>query len=128
MAGLDRQSRTRPVAFQFGTRPLLTLESPIGEAWKQRLLTLKEGDIFLNRFSPTGFYSSAVNNDFMKELRARSERQVAYTGEAIGEHVAEYHVGPRASRRLPGTDRSPACPRPGNRPASPSRCAPPTAR
>ena len=46
-----------PIAFQFGTRPLLTQESPIGEAWKQRLLTLKEGDVFLNRFSPTGFYS-----------------------------------------------------------------------
>jgi hypothetical protein len=84
-----------PVAFQFGTRPLLTKESPIGEAWKQRLLTLKEGDVFLNRFSPTGFYSSAVNNGFIQELRERSERQVAYTTEAIGEHVAEYGVGPR---------------------------------
>ena len=41
-----------PIAFQFGTRPLLTKESPIGDAWKQRLLTLKEGDVFLNRFSP----------------------------------------------------------------------------
>ena len=51
--------------------------------------------MFLNRFSPTGFYSSAVNNGFIKELRERSERQVAYTTEAIGEHVAEYHVGPR---------------------------------
>jgi nitronate monooxygenase len=44
-----------PVAFQFGTRPLLTQESPISEAWKQRLRSLKEGDVFLNRFSPTGF-------------------------------------------------------------------------
>jgi NAD(P)H-dependent flavin oxidoreductase YrpB (nitropropane dioxygenase family) len=84
-----------PIAFQFGTRPLLTKESPIGDAWKQRLLTLKEGDVFLNRFSPTGFYSSAVNNGFIQELRERSERQVAYTTEAIGEHVAEYGVGPR---------------------------------
>ena len=74
---------------------MLTKESPIGEAWKQRLLTLKEGDVFLNRFSPTGFYSSAVNNGFIQELRERSERQVAYTTEAIGEHVAEYGVGPR---------------------------------
>ena len=84
-----------PMAFQFGTRPLLTQESPIGDAWKQRLLTLKEGDVFLNRFSPTGFYSSAVNNGFIQELRERSERQVAYTAEAVGEHVAEYGVGPR---------------------------------
>ncbi|HYZ22271.1 MAG TPA: nitronate monooxygenase [Rhodopila sp.] len=84
-----------PVAFQFGTRPLLTKESPISDTWKQRLLTLKEGDVFLNRFSPTGFYSSAVNNRFIQELRERNERQVAFTTEAIGEHVAEYGVGPR---------------------------------
>jgi NAD(P)H-dependent flavin oxidoreductase YrpB (nitropropane dioxygenase family) len=34
-----------PIAFQFGTRPLLTVESPIGDAWKRKLLTLKEGDV-----------------------------------------------------------------------------------
>ncbi len=84
-----------PIAFQFGTRPLLTKESPIGDAWKKKLLTLKEGDVFLNRFSPTGFWSSAVNNGFIQELRGRSERQVAYTTEVVGEHVAEYGVGPR---------------------------------
>ncbi len=84
-----------PIAFQFGTRPLLTQESPIGDAWKKKLLTLKEGDVFLNRFSPTGFWSSAVNNGFIQELRGRSERQVAYTAEVVGEHVAEYGVGPR---------------------------------
>ena len=84
-----------PVAFQFGTRPLLTQESPIGEAWKRKLLTLKPGDVFLNRFSPTGFFSSAVNNSFIQSLRGRSERQVAYSTEVVGEHVAEYGVGPR---------------------------------
>jgi hypothetical protein len=84
-----------PVAFQFGTRPLLTKESPISDAWKQRLLTLKEGDVFLNRFSPTGFYSSAVNNGFIQELRERNERQVAYTTEAMGEHTEAFATGPR---------------------------------
>ncbi len=84
-----------PIAFQFGTRPLLTKESPIGEAWKRRLLTLKEGDVFLNRFSPTGFYSSAVNNGFIRELRERNDHQVAYATESVGEHVAEFGVGPR---------------------------------
>jgi nitronate monooxygenase len=84
-----------PIAFQFGTRPLLTQESPISDAWKKRLLTLKEGDIFLNRFSPTGFYSSAVNNAFLIELKERNERQVAYTNEPLGEHVAEFGLGPR---------------------------------
>jgi NAD(P)H-dependent flavin oxidoreductase YrpB (nitropropane dioxygenase family) len=84
-----------PIAFQFGTRPLLTQESPIGEAWKRKLLTLKEGDIFLNHFSPTGFYSSAVDNAFIQELRQRNDRQVAYTTEPVGEHVEEFGVGPR---------------------------------
>ncbi|MDR3518681.1 MAG: nitronate monooxygenase [Azospirillaceae bacterium] len=84
-----------PIAFQFGTRPLLTQESPIALAWKKKLLSLKAGDVFLNRFSPTGFYSSAVNNRFIQELRERSERQVAYLQHPVGEHVAEFPVGPR---------------------------------
>jgi len=84
-----------PIAFQFGTRPLLTKESPIADAWKQRLMTLKEGDVFLNRFSPTGFYSSAVNNAFIQELRQRNEHQVAYSTDPVGEHVASFGVGPR---------------------------------
>lgn len=84
-----------PVAFQFGTRPLLTKESPISDAWKQRLLTLKSGDVLLQPFSPTGFYSSAVKNEFLAELEERNERQVAYTSEPVGEHIAEYGVGPR---------------------------------
>ena len=84
-----------PIAFQFGTRPLLTQESPISTAWKQRLLTLKPGDVLLQPFSPTGFYSSAVRNEFLQELEDRNERQVAYTAEPVGDHLAEYGVGPR---------------------------------
>lgn len=64
------------VAFQFGTRPLLTKESPISDTWKKKLLILKEGDVSLNKFSPTGFYSSAINNQFLQDLYARSERQM----------------------------------------------------
>ncbi len=84
-----------PIAFQFGTRPLLTQESPISTAWKNRLLNLKPGDVFLNRFSPTGFYSSAVKNPFLLDLMARSERQIAYLSKPVGEHSAEFPVGPR---------------------------------
>jgi NAD(P)H-dependent flavin oxidoreductase YrpB (nitropropane dioxygenase family) len=84
-----------PVAFQFGTRPLLTKESPISDAWKQKLLHLKEGDVWLQRFSPTGFYSSAVVNDFLIELRDRSERQIAYSIEPVGELATPFPVGPR---------------------------------
>jgi NAD(P)H-dependent flavin oxidoreductase YrpB (nitropropane dioxygenase family) len=84
-----------PIAFQFGTRPLLTQESPIPEVWKRKLLTLSDGDVRLNRFSPTGFYSSAVRNSFLRELEERAARQVAYSIEALGEHIAPFQVGAR---------------------------------
>jgi nitronate monooxygenase len=85
-----------PIAFQFGTRPLLTQESPISDAWKRRLLTLNPGDVYLNHFSPTGFYSSAVRNAFLADLQGRAERQIAFTVEPVGEHGTELAIGPRA--------------------------------
>ncbi len=84
-----------PIAFQFGTRPLLTQESPIPMAWKQRLLELEPGDVLLHRFSPTGFYSSAVKNDFLNDLVARSERQIPVRNEADEEFSAEVAYGRR---------------------------------
>jgi NAD(P)H-dependent flavin oxidoreductase YrpB (nitropropane dioxygenase family) len=84
-----------PVAFQFGTRPLLTQESPISDKWKQRLLTLRPGDVALNQFSPTGFYSSAVRNDFIDELYGRSERQIQFVTEQNAEFSETLLFGPR---------------------------------
>jgi NAD(P)H-dependent flavin oxidoreductase YrpB (nitropropane dioxygenase family) len=81
------------IAFQFGTRPLLTKESPIPEEWKARLMNLEEGDILLHRFSPTGFYSSAVHNSFLRNLEARSHRQIAFTKEPLGDHAFQLDVG-----------------------------------
>jgi NAD(P)H-dependent flavin oxidoreductase YrpB (nitropropane dioxygenase family) len=81
------------IAFQFGTRPLLTKESPIPEGWKNELMQLEEGDILLHRFSPTGFYSSAVRNPFLRSLEARSERQIAYSTEHAGDHTFQLDVG-----------------------------------
>lgn len=82
-----------PICFQFGTRPLLTKESPISDAWKKRLMTLKKGDVFLNRFSPTGFYSSAVRNEFLQELKERAERQIAYSTEKTEDNTVEFRAG-----------------------------------
>jgi nitronate monooxygenase len=42
-----------PVAFQFGTRPMITKESPISDAWKKLMLKTKKGDVILQKFSPT---------------------------------------------------------------------------
>lgn len=84
-----------PIAFQFGTRPILTQESPVPEEWKRRLMTLKEGDVYLNRFSPTGFYSSAVHNDFIEMLIGRKERQIPFSTSSEGALSAEMKIGPR---------------------------------
>lgn len=81
------------IAFQFGTRPLLTHESPIPQEWKDRLRTLEPGDILLHRFSPTGFYSSAVRNPFLRGLEGRSERQIPYSRVEAGEHTVQLDVG-----------------------------------
>lgn len=67
-----------PIAFQIGTRDLLTEECPISQEWKDLLFDMKEDDVVLNKFSPTGFYSSAYKNGMMRELYERSERQVPF--------------------------------------------------
>lgn len=83
------------IAFQFGTRPLLTQESPIPVAWKRKLLELQPGDVALNRFSPTGLPSSAVQNDFLRQLQARSERQVPFS-QVAGEPFTCAFSGPNS--------------------------------
>ena len=67
-----------PLAFQLGTRPLLTVESPVAKAWQGCLRGLKKGDVVLQQFSPTGFYSSAVRNKFMDNLFARKDTEMPY--------------------------------------------------
>ena len=81
------------IVFQLGTRPLLTVESPIPETWKSRLTSIKRGDVLLHKFSPTGFYSSAVKNPLINGMVARSERQIAYSSEHAGEHQHQLDVG-----------------------------------
>lgn len=82
-----------PVAFQFGTRPLLTKESPISQTWKDRLLTLDKDDILLHRFSPTNFYSSAVRNIFIKDLIERKKRQLKASLSMVGEMIVPVKTG-----------------------------------
>ncbi len=81
------------IVFQFGTRPLLTMESPIPQTWKDLLRTVEPGEVLLHKFSPTGFYSSAIRNPFLRELEARSERQIPYSRVEAGEHTVQLDVG-----------------------------------
>ena len=84
-----------PTAFQFGTRPLLTKESPVAEAWQKILLGLKPGDVVLQRFSPTGFASSAVRNDFLNDLFERSATAMDYKDAPEGEYQSPLEIGRR---------------------------------
>ncbi|MDD3669241.1 MAG: nitronate monooxygenase [Alphaproteobacteria bacterium] len=82
-----------PLAFQFGTRPLLTQESPIAKAWQKTLMALKKGDILLQRFSPTGFYSSAIKNRFLEKLINRSQTEMPYREAADATFTAPFPMG-----------------------------------
>lgn len=93
-----------PVAFQFGTRSLLTQESPIPDAWKAKLLTIDRNDVVLNHFSPTGYYSMSVNNGFIKELQERSARQIGYADEQNEEFCHLLEVGGKRSVYIRGDD------------------------
>ena len=81
------------IAFQLGTRPLLTQESPIPAGWKDALTQIPEDGVLLHQFSPTGFYSSAVINPFLLELQARSDRQISFVQAADTEHTAQLDFG-----------------------------------
>src|SRR3546814_13947332 len=83
----------RSIAFQFGTRPLLTRESPIPQGWKDKLLDIDDDEVLLHRFSPTGFYSSAVRTPFLRNLEARSERQIPFSTQEAGDHTIQPDVG-----------------------------------
>ena len=69
------------VGFQFGTRPLLTKESPISQAWKKLMLHLNIDDVVIQDFSPTGFLSSAIKNNFIRKLFERTNNQVPFSKE-----------------------------------------------
>lgn len=97
-----------PILFQFGTRALLTKESQIPEGWKQALTKFKMGDVALHKFSPTGFYSSAIHNDFLRELEARSERQIGYAAKQDGELNVLLDLGVRSALFVTAEDQKKA--------------------
>ncbi|CAK8163431.1 Nitronate monooxygenase [Candidatus Xenohaliotis californiensis] len=88
-----------PIAFQFGTRPLLTKESPIPCSWKKKLLTIKQGDVSINRFSPTGFYASMVHNKFLDKLIQRSKRQIEFSKLPTKKMTVPFNTGHTGNER-----------------------------
>lgn len=69
------------IAFQFGTRPMITKESPVSDAWKKVMMQVKKGDVILQKFSPTGFFSSAIKNTFLEKLIKRKDGEIAFSCE-----------------------------------------------
>lgn len=66
------------IAFQFGTRPMITKESPVSKAWQKVMMQVKKGDVILQQFSPTGFFSSAIKNSFLSRLMERKDGEIAF--------------------------------------------------
>ncbi|MBR2136430.1 MAG: nitronate monooxygenase [Alphaproteobacteria bacterium] len=73
------------VAFQFGTRPMITKESPISDAWKMLMMKAQKGDVILQKFSPTGFFSSAIKNSFLSNLMRRKKAEIPYSEQKTDE-------------------------------------------
>ena len=87
----------QPLGFQLGTRTLVTQENPSPLDMKMAFLTAGEKGlpVHLHNFSPTGMYSSALENDFLRRLMGRLQREVSYSREADEKHTQEIAVGKR---------------------------------
>lgn len=83
------------IAFQFGTRPMITKESPVSDAWKKVMLQVKKGDVILQKFSPTGFFSSAIKNTFLERLIERKQGEVEFRTEADNEFTNQFSINER---------------------------------
>lgn len=94
------------VAFQFGTRPMITKESPISDAWKKLMLQTKKGDVILQKFSPTGFFSSAIKNKFLSNLIRRKTAEINYSNEATEELTMLLPISPTKAVYINPNDKS----------------------
>ena len=96
------------VAFQFGTRPMITKESPISDAWKKLMMQVKKGDVILQRFSPTGFFSSAIKNTFLEKLMTRKDGEISFKTEADAEYTLPIKVNEVKTVYIKATDKEKA--------------------
>ena len=71
---------------------MITKESPISDAWKKVMLTLKNGDVILQKFSPTGFFSSAIKNTFLERLMARKDGEIEFKKEMDEEYSQAFKI------------------------------------
>ena len=65
-----------------------------------KIARIEARDVVLNQFSPTGFYSSAVRNNFLKELEERNKRQVKFSLKPEDDMLIELLFGRNGSRSV----------------------------
>ncbi len=92
------------IAFQFGTRPMITKESPISDEWKKLMLNTKKGDVILQKFSPTGFYSSAIKNNFLQKLINRKNNEIEFKDNVTDEFNQELKISPTKTVYIKNSD------------------------
>ena len=73
---------------------------------EKKLFNIKKGEVSLHRFSPTGFYSSAVKNDFLIELEERSKRQTPFLKEQTNEFNEKIEIGLEKTFYVKHSDKS----------------------
>ena len=81
-----------------------TKESPIPDAWKQKLLTIKKGEVSLHKFSPTGFYSSPSKIIFSLNLK-RDQKDKLHLKEQTNEFNEKIEIGPRKELYVKNCDK-----------------------
>lgn len=92
------------IAFQFGTRPMITKESPISDAWQKVMMKVKQGDVILQKFSPTGFFSSAIKNTFLERLLERKQGEVEFVSEQNTEYAYPLAINERKTVYIKAED------------------------
>lgn len=87
----------QPIAFQFGTRTLVTQENPSQLDMKTAFLCAGQDNkpVHLHTFSPTGLHSSALENTFLRTLMDRSSRQVEFSRVLSDIFTHEFKIGTR---------------------------------
>jgi nitronate monooxygenase len=73
--GLVRQTELGPIAFQFGTRPLVSEGKPDPQAWEDKQRTIKKVDVVFKPVSPTGFITTVVLQQVHGTTIRRLERK-----------------------------------------------------
>ena len=94
------------VAFQFGTRPMITKESPISDAWKMLMMHAQKGDVILQKFSPTGFFSSAIKNNFLSNLMRRKKAEINYSDSKTDEMTLLLPISPHKAVYINPADKT----------------------